>query len=314
MKAIVQDRYGPIAEVLRLADIDKPHIGDGDVLIRVRAAGVNPLDWHFVLGAPRIARLSMGRPAPKERRGVDVSGQVEAVGKDVKTIRPTDEVFGWCAGAFAEYAVAAEDHFIPKPPQMTHEEAAAVPVAAVTALQGLRDFGNLQSGQNVLLNGAAGGVGTYSVQIAKAMGATVTGVCSTRNLEMARSLGADPVMDYTQEDFTKEAQHYDLIVDNAGNHPLTALRRALTPEGILVYNSGASLGNIVMAQLRMRLGQKVYSFLAKMNHADMAHLAGLIEAGKLRTVIDRTYPLAETAAAISYVAEGHARGKVVVTV
>lgn len=314
MKAILQDRYGPISEVLRLAEIDKPAVGDGDVLVRVRAAGVNALDWHYVLGEPRVARLSMGRPAPKERRGVDVAGQVESVGKNVKNLRVGDEVFGWCAGAFAEYAAAPQDHFVLRPQLMTHEEAAAVPVAAVTALQGLRDFGKLQAGQRVLINGASGGVGTYGVQIAKAMGADVTGVCSGHNVEMVSSLGADRVMDYAKQDFTKEEQRYDVILDNAGNHSIGALSGVLVPGGILVYNSGASLQNLAMAQLRMRLGQKVRMYLARVTHPDLMALAGLIESGRLRSVIDRTYPLAETAAAIAYVAEGHARGKVVVTV
>ena len=318
MKAIVQDRYGPPTEVLRLAEIAKPVVGDGDVLIQVRAAGVNPADWHFVLGVPRVARMSMGSAKGKVR-GIDVSGVVEAAGRNVKSIKPGDEVFGWCGdgfigGAFAEYAAAAEDHFVIKPAGTTHEEAAAVAVAAVTALQGLRDFGKLQPGQRVLINGAAGGVGTYGVQIAKAMGAEVTGVCSTRNVELVKSLGADHVIDYTHDDFTKGAERYDLIFDNAAGHPLRALRRVLTPGGILIYNSGASMGSIVMAQLRMRLGQNVVSFLARMNHGDVAHLAGLFESGKLHTVLDRTFPLAATAAAISYVAAGHARGKVVVTV
>ena len=315
MKAIIQDSYGPPSRVLRLADLDKPAPGDGDVLLNVHAAGVNPLDWHYVLGTPYLARMSFGRPAPKIRvRGVDVSGQIEAVGKDVKQFRPGDEVFGWCAGAFAEYAAAPQDHFIAKPAAISHEEAAAVPVAAVTALQGLRDFGKLKSGQLVLINGAAGGVGTYGVQIAKAMGAKVTGVCSTRNVELVSSLGADRVFDYTRQDFTKDAQRYDLVFDNAGSQSIGALRRTLTPGGILVYNSGASMSRIAMAQLLMRLGQKVYSYLANITHDDMVFLGGLIESKKLRSVIDKTYPLDETAAAVAYVAAGHARGKVVVTI
>jgi len=315
VKAIVQDRYGAPSAVLRLAEIAEPAVGDLDVLIRVRAASVNPLDWHYVLGVPRVARMTMGRPAPKERvRGVDVSGQVEAVGKGVRGFRPGAEVFGWCGGAFAEFASASEGRFLPKPAEMTHEEAAAVPVAAVTALQGLRDFGKLQRGHRVLINGAAGGVGTYGVQIAKSLGAEVTGVCSTRNVEMVSSLGAHRVIDYAQGDFTQEPQRYDLVLDNAGNHPISALRRVLTGRGILVYNSGASIRSIAIAQLRMRLGQNVRMFLANLNHADLVTLSGLIRQGELSSVIDRTYPLAEAPAAISYVAAGHARGKVVLTV
>ncbi len=312
MKAVAQDRYG--LDALRLEDIDVPVAADGAVLVRVRAAGVNPLDWHSARGVPYVARMAMGMPGPKPRvRGVDVAGRVEAVGKDVTHLRPGDDVFGWCAGAFAEYASAPEDHFLAKPASMTYEEAAAVPVAAVTALQALRDAGKLQSGQRVLINGASGGVGTFAVQIAKSIGADVTGVCSSRNVELVKSIGADHVIDYTREDFTKARERYDVILDNAGSHTLSAVRRVLTAEGTLVYNSGAPLRRIVQAMLLSRMGQKVFTFLAKLNRDDLEVIRALIESGKVRSIIDRTFPLHEVAAAIAYVEAGHVRGKVVVT-
>jgi len=312
MKAVAQDRYG--LDALRLEDIDVPVAADGAVLVRVRAAGVNPLDWHSARGVPYVARMAMGMPGPKPRvRGVDVAGRVEAVGKDVTHLRPGDDVFGWCAGAFAEYASAPEDHFLAKPASMTYEEAAAVPVAAVTALQALRDAGKLQSGQRVLINGASGGVGTFAVQIAKSIGADVTGVCSSRNVELVKSIGADHVIDYTREDFTKARERYDVILDNAGSHTLSAVRRVLTAEGTLVYNSGAPLRRIVQAMLLSQMGQKVFTFLAKLNHDDLEVIRALIESGKVRSIIDRTFPLQEVTAAIAYVEAGHVRGKVVVT-
>ena len=314
MRAITQDRYGP-PETLRVEEIDRPTFGDGDVLLRVHAAGVNPLDWHYMRGEPRIGRIGMGMSAPKPRiRGVDVAGRVEAVGKDVTELRPGDDVFGYCEGAFAEYTSGLASHFVAKPTNMTHEEAAAVPVAAVTALQGLRDFGKVQSGQLVLVIGAAGGVGTFAVQIAKAHGAEVTGVCGSTNVELVTSLGADTVIDYTLEDFTKGTARYDLILDNVGSHPISATRKTLADGGTLVYNSGASMARIAMAQLLSRIGRKVFNFLAKMNRDDLLVLRDLIESGKVRSAIDRTYPLQETAAAIAYLEKGHARGKVVITV
>jgi NADPH:quinone reductase-like Zn-dependent oxidoreductase len=313
MKAIVQDRYG--LDALRLEDVDVPVVGDGDVLVRVQAAGVNPLDWHFARGVPRVARLSMGRQGPKPRvRGVEVAGRVETVGQNVKGLRPGDDVFGWCGGAFAEYASAPEDHFVTKPLNTSFDEAAAVPVAAVTALQALRDFAKLKSGQRLLVNGASGGVGTFAVQIGKSFGAEVTGVCSSRNVDLVKSLGADRVLDYNNEDFTRSGVHYDVILDNAGNHSLSSLRRTLSAGGTLVYNSGASMGRIAMAQLLSRIGTNVSSFLARLNHDDLVTIQSLMESGKLRSMIDRRYPLAETAAAIAYVEAGHARGKVVVKV
>lgn len=309
MKAIVQHQYGA-AERLRLEEVDMPVAGDGDVLIRVHAAGVNPLDWHYVRGAPFVVRMGMRMPA---RRGVDVAGRVEAVGKDVKALHVGDDVFGWCSGAFAEYARGPEDHFVTKPAGMTFQEAAAVPVAAVTALQALRDLGKLRSGQRVLINGASGGVGTFGVQIAKAFGATVTGVCSSRNVDLVKSLGADLVIDYTREDFTRRKERYDLILDNAGSRSLSALRSVLSPGGTLVYNSGASMRRVAWAQVLSRTGRRVFMFLANITHDDLGFIRGLIESGKLRSVIDQTYPLEDTGAAIAYVEAGHARGKVVVT-
>lgn len=314
MRAIIQEHYGP-PEALHVREVETPPVGDGEVRVKVHAAGVNPLDWHLVRGTPLIARTALGFPNPKvTRRGVDVAGRVDAVGSGVTTLRPGDDVFGWCEGAFAEYAAAPEDHFVAKPAAMTFEEAAAVPVAAVTALQGLRDVGRLRAGQRVLINGAAGGVGTYAVQIAKSYGANVTAVCSTRNLELVRSLGADRVVDYTREDFTKNGGGYDVIFDNAGSRPISTLQRMLATGGTLVYNSGASMSRVAMAQLRSRLGQHVHMFLAKITRDDLEFLRGLIDAGKLRSVIDRTYPLDEAGAAIAYVEAGHARGKVVITV
>ena len=313
MRAAVQERYGP-PEALRLTEVEKPVMGEGDVLVRVLAAGVNPLDWHLVRGTPFIARLAMGMPRPKVTiRGVDVAGRVEAVGRDVTTVRPGDDVFGWCNGAFAEYASGPEDHFLTKPHTMTHAEAAAVPVAAVTALHGLRKVGNLQAGQRVLINGASGGVGTFAVQIAKAIGAEVTGVCSSRNVDLVKSIGADHVIDYTREDFTRAPERYDLILDNAGSQPISALRRTLMSGGTLAYNSGVSMPRIAMAALLSRMGQKVFTFLAQVNHDDLAFICSLIDSGKVRSVIDRTYPLDEIGAAIAYVEAGHVRGKVVVT-
>ncbi len=312
MKAVVQDRYG--LDALRLEDIAVPVAADGAVLVRVRAAGVNPLDWHAARGVPYVARMAMGMPGPKPRvRGVDVAGRVEAVGKDVTHLQVGDDVFGWCASAFAEYASAPEDHFLAKPANMTYEEAAAVPVAAVTALQALRDFGKLQSGQRVLVNGASGGVGTFAVQIAKSIGADVTGVCSSRNVELVKSIGADHVIDYTRDNFTKSGERYDVILDNAGSHALSAVRRVLAADGTLIYNSGAPLRRMALALVVSRMGQRVRTFLAKLNHDDVEVIRVLIESGKVRSIVDRTYPLDELAAAIAYVEAGHVRGKVVVT-
>ena len=315
MKAIVQDTYGP-PDVLVLEEIEKPVVDDGEVLIRVHAAAANPLDWHFIRGQPFVARIAMGFPKPKTRfRGVDVAGHIEAVGKDVKDLRTGDEVFGWCVGAFAEYAKAAENHFVLKPANITFEQAAGVPVAAATALQAIRDFAKVQAGQKVLINGAAGGVGTFAVQIAKSYGAEVTGVCSTRNMDMVRSIGADHVVDYTEEDFTKGGIQYDLIFDNAGTHSLPEFRHVLTPNGTFFSNSGTNLGLMLMARVASTFAhQKPGSFLANITHEDLVVLQQLIESGQVKTVVDRTYPLSQTAEAIRYLEAGHARGKVIITV
>jgi NADPH:quinone reductase-like Zn-dependent oxidoreductase len=323
MKAIVQERFGA-PDVLRLMDLDLPEVGDDDVLVRVHAAALNPYDWHMLRGDPLVARLlgGMGLTRPKARvAGINAAGRVEAVGANVRGLRTGDEVLGFCPGAFAEYARAEADKVVPKPASLTFEEAAAIPVAAVTALRGIRDVGGVRSGQRVLVNGAAGGVGTYAVQIAAALGAEVTGVCSTRNVELVRSLGAAHVVDYTVEDFTDGGVHYDVILDNVGNRSLSRLRRTLTPTGTLVLNGGGSPGRVVGAVGSMLravvvngvVRQRLRPFIAKPNRADLLTLTGLIEAGKLTSVLDRTYPLAGTAEGLRYVEQGHARGKVVIT-
>jgi NADPH:quinone reductase-like Zn-dependent oxidoreductase len=322
MQAIVQDTYGP-ASVLKAREIEKPVISDRQVLIRVRAAGVNPADWAIVSGLPYIARPIYGLRKPKNIiRGTDVAGTVEAIGSGVTRFKPGDEVFGWSSGSYAEYTAASEDSLALKPAQLTFEQAAAVPMAGLVALQAIRDHGKVQPGQKVLINGASGGIGTFAVQIAKALGADVTGVCSTRNVEMVRSIGADRVIDYTEEDFTKSGQQYDFILDNVSNHSLTDLRSVLTPTGTLIPNGGgfdkrllASGGRIVRAAVLFQFGgQTLGNFLVSSNHADLVVLADLIRAGKVTPVMDRTYPLSETAQAIDYVGTGHARGKIAITV
>ena len=321
MKAIVYHRYGS-PDVLELREIDKPVVTDNDVLVRVRAASVNPLDWHYMRGMPYIVRIKAGLRKPKATRlGVDVAGQVEAVGINVTQFKPGDEVFGACPGAFAEYACTSESALVMKPTNVTFEQAAAVAIAAFTALQGLRDKGHIQPGQKVLINGAAGGVGTFAVQIAKSFGADVTGVCSTRNVDMVRSIGADRVMDYTQEDFTKSGQRYDQILDMIGNHPLSDCRRALTPEGTLVLaggpNKGRWLGGLTgllkAVVLSRFVSQKLLPVLAHRSKEDLIIMRELLEAGKVTPVIDRSYPLSEVPEAIRYLEEGHAQGKVVIT-
>jgi NADPH:quinone reductase-like Zn-dependent oxidoreductase len=320
MKAIVQQTYGS-PDVLELKEIEKPLVGDEEVLVRVQAASVNPADWHVMRGSPFVVRMAgYGLRRPKNPvPGTDVAGVVEAVGKNVSRLRPGDEVFGWCRGAYAEYACAAENHFVPKPANLTFEQAAAVPVAATTALQGLRDLGKLGSGQAVLVIGASGGVGTFAVQIAKALGAEVTGVCRTRNVEMVRSIGADHVVDYTQEDFIRGKQRYDLIFQLAGTRSPLECRRALTPKGTLVPCSGegrlAGIDRLVKAMVSSPfVSQRFVTWVAALNSADLLTLTEFIEAGKVTPVIDRTYALGETPAAIRYLEEGHARGKVVITV
>jgi NADPH:quinone reductase-like Zn-dependent oxidoreductase len=322
MQAIVQDKYGS-AEVLELRDIERPAIGEHDVLVRVRAAGVNPADWAIAGGLPYIARPVYGLRRPKSAvRGTDVAGTVEAVGSDVTRFKIGDEVFGSSDGSYAEYAAASEDTLALKPANLSHEQAAAVPMAGLVALQAVRDQGKVRAGQKVLINGASGGIGTFAVQIAKALGADVTAVASSRNLELLRSIGADHVVDYTNADFTRDGQRYDFILDNVGNHSLSDLRRALTPTGMLVPNSGgfdnrwfASAGRLIRAAALFRFGnQRLGRFLMATNHADLVALRDLIEAGKVTPVIDRTYPLIEAPDAIRYLAEGHAGGKIVVTV
>jgi NADPH:quinone reductase-like Zn-dependent oxidoreductase len=321
MQAMVQDTYGS-AEVMHFTEIDKPDIGNDEVLIRVRAAGVNPADWAVMSGLPYIARPVYGLRKPKNAvRGTDVAGTVEAVGADVTRFQPGDEVFGWSDGSYAEYAAAPEDKLALKPANLTFEQAAAVPMAGLVALQALRDHAQLQAGQRILINGASGGIGTFAIQIAKALGAEVTAVASTRNLDLVRSIGADHVIDYTQADFTKSGEQYDVILDNVANHSLSDLRRALTPTGTLIPNGGgfehrwiASGGRIVRATVMFQFGsQRLGNFLMSTNHADLDTLKELIESGKVTPVLDRAYPLHETPKAIGHVGEGHARGKTTIT-
>jgi len=319
MRAIVQDTYGS-AEVIHLENIDTPEIADDEVLVRVQAASIHVGDWILMTGSPWVMRLATGLRRPKNRvPGTDVAGTVEAVGSNVKELRPGDEVFGWGAGAFAEFARATEDHFIKKPANLTFEQASAVGVSATTALQLLRDDGKVQPGQKVLINGASGGVGTFAVQIAKAFGAEVTGVTSTKNLEMVHSIGADHVIDYTRDDFTTGPERYDLILDNVGSRSMARTRRALSPTGTLISNggghAGGKLGRTVRAMLAsMVVRQQASPSVKTQNHDDLVALKSLVEAGKVTPVIDRTYPLPETPAAIGHVAAGHARGTVVITV
>jgi NADPH:quinone reductase-like Zn-dependent oxidoreductase len=321
MKAIVFHRYGSPA-VLELKEIDTPVAADDQVLVRVHAASVNPVDWHRMRGAPSLIRGSEGLTKPKNTGlGADVAGRVEAVGRHVTQVQPGDEVFGMSIRTCAEYVRVAEHGIAPKPANLTFEQAAAVPVAALTALQGLRDKGQIQPGHKVLINGAAGGVGTFAVQIAKSFGAEVTGVCSTRNVEMVRSIGADQVIDYTQEDFArKSGERYDLILDAVGNRSLSAFRRVLKPEGTLVMCGGGDghwrplLGPLKAILLRRFVSQKLVPFMAKRSKDDLVVLKELIEGGKVTPVIDRSYPLSEVPGAIRYLEEGHAQGKVVITV
>jgi NADPH:quinone reductase-like Zn-dependent oxidoreductase len=321
MRAIVRNTYGS-PDVLELQETDMPALTDDGVLVRVRAASVNPADWYGLTGRPYLARPLVGLLKPKSNRlGVDFAGTVEAVGRDVTHVRPGDEVFGGKSGAFAEY-VAVREAVVPKPANLTFEQAAAVPVAAVTALQALRDKGRLQPGQKVLINGASGGVGTFAVQIAKALGAEVTGVCSTGNVDLVRSLGADHVVDYTAEDFTRSDRRYDLMLTIAGSRSWSEYRRLLEPKATLVIVGAPKgsrllgpLGHIVNIRLAsLASSQRVVFFVAKLTRADMTVLRQLLEAGKVTPVVDRRYELSETADALRYLGEGHARGKIVVTV
>jgi NADPH:quinone reductase-like Zn-dependent oxidoreductase len=323
MQAITYNCYGP-PEVLQLQAIEKPAPAADEVLVKVQAAAVNPLDWHCMRGSPYIMRLSTGFGAPEiQRLGVDFAGTVEAVGENVTRFKPGDAVFGGRTGAFAEYVTVREDRALAlKPANMSFEQAAAVPIAAITALQGLRDKGGLQPGQKVLVNGASGGVGTFSVQIAKALGAEVTGVSSTRNVDMVRALGADHVIDYTQENFTESGQRYDLILDNVGNHSLQAVRRALETDGTLVIIGTSSTGNwlgplwrpLRAMALSPFVSQELADFMAQLDSRDLEVLADLMRSGKVTPVIDRRFSLSEVPAAIAYLEEGHARGKVIITV
>jgi NADPH:quinone reductase-like Zn-dependent oxidoreductase len=320
MKAIVYRCYGP-PDVLLLEDIDKPTPADDEVLVRVRAASANPLDWHYMRGTPYIMRMDAGVGVPKVQRfGVDFAGTVEAVGRNVKRFKPGDDVFGAKHGAFAEYvAVREERALVTKPANVTFEQAAAVPVAAVTALQALRDKGDIEAGDRVLINGASGGVGTFAVQLAKSFGASVTGVCSTRNVDLVQSIGADRVIDYTREDFTTSGERYDLILDMVGNHSLMRLRRVLEPDGTLVIVGGkegkwiSPMDRPVKAFLLSPfIEQEMVMLLADLNQADLNLLANLMQTGKLTPVIDRRYPLSTASEAIRYLEEGHARGKVLI--
>jgi NADPH:quinone reductase-like Zn-dependent oxidoreductase len=321
MKAIVQDRYGA-ADVLELKEIDAPVVGDDDVLLRVLAASAFIGDWHIMTGMPYLGRLVIGLRAPKARvRGQDVAGRVEAVGERVTRFQPGDEVFGTCHGSFAEYATARPDKIAPKPANLTFEQAATVPSTGTTALQGLRNAGKVQPGQKVLIIGAAGGVGSFAVQIAKAFGAHVTGVCSTAKVDLVRSIGADDVIDYTRDDFAETGQRYDLILDTAGNRSVSHLRRGLAPRGTLVIGGGEGGGRWfgVGRQLRASMlspfvSQKLGTFIAKQNGDDLLVLKGLIEAGKVTPIIGKKYPLSEVPDAIRYLEQGHAQGKVVITV
>jgi NADPH:quinone reductase-like Zn-dependent oxidoreductase len=325
MKAIVQDTYGS-AEVLKFADIDRPVPKDNEVLLRVQAAGLHRGDWHIMTGLPYLIRLvvpSLGLRKPKVRvRGMDVAGTVEAVGSKVTRFQPGNEVFGWCDGAFAEYACAPQDQLAAKPANLSFEQAAAVPTSAFAALQGLRDSGQVQPGQTVLIIGAAGAVGSFAVQLAKAFGAQVTGVCSTPQVELVRSIGADEVIDYTRADITDGTRQWDLILDTAGHRSLSQLRRALTPKGTLVIVGSegrgrwlGGFGRSLRAPMLSRfVGQRLRMLASKPRQDDLVVLAELIEAGKLTPIIGRTYPLSEVPEAIRQLEQGHTRGKLVITV
>jgi NADPH:quinone reductase-like Zn-dependent oxidoreductase len=324
MKAIVQNRFGP-PDALQFVDTDPPEIGPADVLVRVHAAALNPYDWHVLRGDPYVARLmGMGLTKPKARvPGVDGAGIVEAVGTDVRGIRPGDQVLGRLEGAFAEYARATADKVVAKPARLTFEQAAAVPMAGQTALRAIRDAGRVQAGHRVLINGAAGGVGSFAVQIATALGAEVTAVCSTRNVELVRSIGAAHVIDYTKDDFTDAGEQYDLILDNVGNQSLRQLRQALTPAGTLVSNAGGSpsgrpfgsIGPIIrVIAVNPFVRQRLEPLPDKWEREHLLAVTDIIAAGTVTPVLDRTFPLADTAAGLCYLEGGHARGKVVISV
>jgi NADPH:quinone reductase-like Zn-dependent oxidoreductase len=321
MKAIVQDRYGDL-DVLEFMDIDTPVVNADAVLVRVHAAAVGKGDWLTVGGLPYVARMRYGLPKPKHPvPGFDVAGRIEAVGSNVTQLQSGDEVFGWCEGSFAEYASVPEGQLVLKPANLTFEQAAAVPISGFAALQALRDTGQVQPGQKVVIIGASGGVGSFAVQLAKAFGAEVTGVCSTKSLDLVRSIGADHVIDYTQQDFTRTGQRYDLILEMAGNRSLSDLRRALTLKGTLVLVGGSGgrwfmgIGRTLRAvMVSPFVRQRLRSFFSKPKREDLVVLKELLEAGKLTPVIDRTFPLSETAEAIRYVGERSTQGKTVISV
>jgi NADPH:quinone reductase-like Zn-dependent oxidoreductase len=326
MKAVVHTEFGP-PDVLQIKDIDKPVPKDNEVLVRVRAASINPYDWHMVRGTPFLMRAMMaGLRKPKDPRvGIDCAGTVETVGKDVTQFKPGDNVFGGKSGSLAEYlGVPADGGIALKPPRLTFEQAAAVQVAGCTALQALRDSGKVQPGQKVLINGASGGVGTFAVQIAKSFGAQVTGVCSTRNIELVRSLGANQVIDYTKEDFTNSSERYDMILDNVGTQPLSRFRRILKPKGVYVMigaggpNDGGligPMGRLMQAMLMTPfISQKMGMMMAKVSQNDLKALADLMQSGKVTPVIDRTYPLDDIREAMRYLETGRARGKVIISI
>ena len=321
MNAVILERYGPDAVELR--NVAKPPVDHDQVLVRVHASSVNPVEWYGVYAPPFVRVLSRQLRRPKDDRlGIDLAGTVEAIGKDVTAFRPGDEVFGASDASWAEYAVAPEGKLARKPASASFEDAAGVPVAGLTALQALRDQGAVQPGQKVLINGASGGVGTYAIQIAKALGAEVTAVCSTQNVELARSLGADRVVDYMREDFTRLAQRHDLIIDIAGSRSFAKLRRVLAPRATVVV-VGAKMSYSLLGPLKHMIGmvvesigrrQKVKLFMAEVGTSDLAYMAELIESGKVRSVIDRRYPMTEAVEALRYLGEGHARGKIILLV
>jgi NADPH:quinone reductase-like Zn-dependent oxidoreductase len=322
MKAAFHEQYGP-PDVVELREVDKPAIEDHQVLVRVHASSVNPAEWYAVNGPWFVRLFGTGIRRPKDPRvGSDLSGRIEAVGSDVREFQPGDEVFGTGGAAWAEYAAAREVRLVPKPANVSFEEAAAVPIAALTALQALRDHGQLQPGQKVLINGASGGVGTFAVQIAKALGADVTAVCSTRNVEQARALGADRVIDYSQEDFTKLDIRHDVLIDIAGSKPFSKLRRVLTPDAKVVIVGAkfpgrgllGPLGHVIRTRLSaLGKSQTVKFFMARITKEDLAVMQQLLDSGQVKSVVDRTYELTQVDDALRYLGEGHARGKVVIT-
>lgn len=322
MKAIVQREYGS-ADVLAVADIDKPEVRENEVLVRVHAASVNPYEWHFMTGRPHLVRIEAGLLRPKRKPlGVDLAGRVEAVGEEVERFQTGDEVFGGSRGSFAEYVSVPEDRIVRKPANVTFEQAAAVPMAGLTALQGLRDKGRIQPGSKVLINGVSGGVGTFAVQIAKSFGAEVTGVCSSRNVDMVRSIGADKVIDYTTEDLLRSGERYDLILDMVGSHSLTDCRSVLSPKGVYVLVGQEEIGDWIgplTLPIRMLVGslftsQRMVPLLASFTREDLLVLQELLETEKMKPVIDRTYELSDVPEALRQQGEGHAQGKTVITI